>query len=80
MNELECRLCFKFKPLTKFKKYTTKLGELRYVKNCMSCASLERKISNSLKHLLVSNGNKIHVTMYTLPRNSQKNINVLKFN
>lgn len=40
-----CTICKLQKPTTRFKKYTTKTGELRFVKNCHDCASLERKLA-----------------------------------
>lgn len=42
-----CTICNEIKTLKKFKKYTTTSGIIRYVKNCIDCASLDKKLERS---------------------------------
>jgi len=43
----ECTICKESKSIKKFKKYITVNKEIRYVKNCIDCASLDKKLERS---------------------------------
>lgn len=47
-----CSRCNIQKSLNKFKKYTTKNKDIRFVSNCLECASLDLKLENKNKKQL----------------------------